>query len=83
MISLVICHQRCYKIIDYIPHTVHFILMTHLFFNWKFVPLNSPYLFPPSTPAPLATICFFSVSMTLFLCCYVCSLVMFFSFHMK
>ena len=30
--------QRYYIVIDYILHTVHFILVTHLFCNWKFVP---------------------------------------------
>ena len=46
--------------------------------NWKFVPLNLPHLFLSSpTPFPLATTCFFSVSMTLFLFCYVCSFVLF------
>ena len=34
-------------IIDYIPHTVHFIPVAHLFWDWKFVPLNLPYLFFP------------------------------------
>ena len=32
--------QRYYMIIDYIPHAVHFTLMTHLFWNWKILPLN-------------------------------------------
>ena len=46
MISLVtICHiQRYYIITDCLPHTVHFIPMTHLFCNWKSVPLNLPHL---------------------------------------
>ena len=35
---------------------------------------------PPLHPSPLATTCMFSVSMTLFLFCYVCSLVLFFVF---
>ena len=48
MISLVtICHHT--KILHYfwlyIPHTVHFIPMTHLLCNWKFVPLNLCHLF--------------------------------------
>ena len=30
---------------DYIPHTVHFIPMTHLFCNWKLIPLNLLHLF--------------------------------------
>ena len=45
--------------------------MTHLFCNWKFVPLNLPYFFfPPSfPPSPLATTYSFSVSLTHF--CFV------------
>ena len=45
MLSLVtICHiQRYYIITDCLPHTVHFIPMTHLFCNWKSVPLNLPH----------------------------------------
>ena len=34
---------RYCTVTDYIPHTVHFIPVTHLFCNWKFVP-NLPYL---------------------------------------
>ena len=45
-------------VIDYIPHTVRFIPMTHLFCNWKLVPLKSPspisFLSPP---LPLVTTC--------------------------
>ena len=32
--------QRYYIIIGYIPHTMHFIAVIHLFCNFKFVPLN-------------------------------------------
>ena len=35
-----IWHQIYYNAIDCMPHAVHFIPMTHLFCNWKFVPLN-------------------------------------------
>ena len=61
-----------YNIIDSVSHCVHFILITHLFCNWKFVPLNLPHLFHPSCllSSPLATICLLSVSMDLFLFCY-------------
>ena len=41
-----ICHHS--KILHnycYIPHTVHFIPMNHLFHNWKSVPLKLPHLF--------------------------------------
>ena len=41
-----------YIIIDNIPHLVHFISMTHLFCNWKFVPLNFPLLFLSSPHSP-------------------------------
>ena len=44
--------QRYYTIINCIPHTVHFITVTHLFCNWKFVPLNIPPLFLPSPYLP-------------------------------
>ena len=50
-ISLVtICHQSYYNIIDYIPHVAHFIPVTHLFCNWKFIPHTlpkSPYFTHP------------------------------------
>ena len=39
-----------YKGTMYVPYTVH--TMTHLFYNWKFVPLNLPHLFLFS-PQPL------------------------------
>ena len=32
--------------VDCIPHSVRLILVTHLFCNWKFIPLNLSYLFP-------------------------------------
>ena len=46
---------RYYNIIDYIPWAVHFISMTHLFYNWKFVPSNHPHLFHPFPPIPLCS----------------------------
>ena len=66
-----VCHQRYYRVIDYIPHIVQFITMTHLFCNWKFVPLNLPYFFFPLSfpPSPRATTYSFSVSLTHF--CFV------------
>lgn len=39
-----------YYIIDYIPHAVHFITMTHLFHNWEFVLLNLPHLLHSNPP---------------------------------
>ena len=35
-----------YNIIGPISHAVHFSPMTHSLCNWKYVPLNLPYLFP-------------------------------------
>jgi len=46
--------QRQDIIIDDIPHTIHFVTMTHLSCNWKRAPLNLPYLFlssPHSLPS--------------------------------
>ena len=66
--------QRYYIIIDCIPHTVHFKAMSHLFCNWKFL---------PQSPTPVShlpwpfLLCFFSISMTLFLFSYVCPFVLF------
>ena len=40
-----ICHQISYTTIDCMPHAVHFIPVTHLFCNWKFVPLNFSLLY--------------------------------------
>ena len=59
-----VTRQRYYIIIDYIPHTVHFIQVTHLFCNWKFLPLYFlPFslIFPPLS-SPLAITCLFSLS---------------------
>ena len=51
-------------VINCIAHVVHFIFVTHLFFNQKFVPLNLPHLFlfsppthspPPPTQQPLGS----------------------------
>ena len=54
-ISLVkICHHTKIIIIDCIPHTIYFIPVTHLVYNWEFVPLNLPHLFLSSPhPSPL------------------------------
>ena len=64
-ISLItICHiQRYYIITDYIPYTVHFISMAHLFCNWKFVPQSpspiSLLLPPPLQMVGILTNCIF------------------------
>ena len=61
------------------PHTIHFVPITHVFCNWKLVPLNLPHLFHSFPhPSPQTLTFLFSLSMTLFLSCYVCSLVLFF-----
>ena len=51
-------------IIGYIPNTVHFISVTHLFCSWKSVPPNLPIHCPSSDPSPLKTTCMFSASKT-------------------
>jgi len=74
---ITVCHQRHYISIDYIPHIVHFISMTHLHCSWKCVPLSQPHsflTFPLPSLSPLANTYLFSV--TLF--CYVCSFVLYF-----
>ena len=61
MISQVtICHRtkRHYIIIDYILHTVHIILVTHLFCNLKFEPLYSTYFSPPPNSLPSSNLLF-------------------------
>ena len=64
--------QRYYIITGCIPHAMHFTAVTHLFCNWKFVLLNLLHLFHLSpTPSPLETTYLFSVSMSLFLFCYI------------
>ena len=42
--------QSYYKVVDCISHAVSFIPISHLFCNWKFVPL--PHLFHSSPPNP-------------------------------
>ena len=65
--------QRYYVMIDFIPRIVHFIPVTHLFCNLKFLLLKFPHLFLfsliPLIPSHLAATCLFSVSVTLF--CFV------------
>ena len=46
-------HSRYCIVIDYSPYTVHFILLTPLFFSWHFVYLNRPHLF--AFPNPLSS----------------------------
>ena len=53
--------------------------MTHLFCSWEFVPINFSHLFHSSPYTPfLAITCLLSVSMNLFLFCYVSSFDFFF-----
>ena len=51
--------------------TTREVLMTHLFHNWKCLPLILPHLFLSGNPFPLANTCLFSESMTL-LCLLIC-----------
>ena len=45
--------------------------------------ISLTYFSPPLTPSPLTTTCLFSVSIALFLFCYICSFVLFFRFHIQ
>ena len=48
--------QRYYTSIHSIPHMTWVVSMTHLFRNWKFIPLNLPHLvlwFPTAHPSPI------------------------------
>jgi len=78
-VSLVtVCHHaKILCIIASISHPVHFIPATQLFCKWKFVLLHlpHPFLSSPCPPPSLTTTCLFSVSMTQFPFCYVCSFV--------
>ena len=47
--------QRYYITINSVPHTVHLIPVLHLFYNWKFVPLNLPHIFISSLRFTLET----------------------------
>ena len=38
-------YKNITQLLTVFPHTGHFILITHLFCSWKFVPLNHPHLF--------------------------------------
>ena len=59
--------------IDYIPHLVHRIRVTHIFCSWKFVPVNLPHgflssLHPLPSGNPLFVLCIYnSVSVLLYL----------------
>ena len=46
--------NKAVTVTDCIPHTVHFVPMTHLLCNWKFTPPNFPHLFlssPTTVPS--------------------------------
>ena len=66
-----------------VPRTLHSIPVTHIFCHRKFVPSNLSHLFVSSSPYHSGHPCLFSVSMTLFLFCIVCSFVLFFRFHIQ
>ena len=67
--------QRYCIDIGYIPCTVHFIPLTHLFCKWKFVPLNLSQLFLfSSTPLPSGKgffLCIYN-SVSVLFCLYTC-----------
>ena len=62
MISLVSnCHHI--KILHnywHTPHTVYFIPVIHLFYNWKFIPLHLPHLFLSTSSSTLVIISIFN-----------------------
>ena len=67
--------ERYCLVIDYIPHTVPFILETTLIFcNWKFIPLNLTHIFftplPQSKQAATCFILYNSCSFLLYLFIY-------------
>ena len=66
-----------YYIIIHTPHTVHFITVIYLSYNWKFIPLKLSHLSHSSTQHLPSDSHLFSVSMTLFLFCYICSCILF------
>ena len=70
-----------HSIIVYSPSAVPYVTMTCLFYNWEFVPLKILHPHTPQTISSPAIISFFSsVSMNLFLFCFICSCVLFFRF---
>ena len=68
--------QRYYIVIDYIPDIVHFIPMTHLLCNWKFVPLDLPHLFIfsfiPLSSGTHMLVLFIHQSVSVLLCLFIC-----------
>ena len=62
IIPVTICHHTNRWVIDYIPQTVHLLLMTHLFCKWNFVSL-SPWI--SSSCSPLVTTLSITVSVLL------------------
>ena len=72
--------QRYYSITEYIPHVVYFILMTHLYCNWKSVPLTLHLLHSTyhlrQSPFLLCLCCF-----PFFICCFLDSIYKLKSLH--
>ena len=66
------------QFIDYIPSAVYYPLITYLLYNWRFYHL-APLAFSPIPLfiSSLATTSLFSLSMDLFLFCYICSFAFF------
>ena len=75
---ITIFHLSYYYIIDYISYAVHYLALTYLFYNWKFLPFNLLRIFWLSSHAPficqfpahnlLLPGCFCSVSFVHLLC---------------
>ena len=59
------------KAISMVTHTVHFIRVTHLFWNWKLVALKVPHLFIPYPPNRLFILYIFK-SVSALLCLLIC-----------
>ena len=75
--------QKYYVTSDYISYSICYIPVSHLFCNWKFVPLfPSPLLLTSPPPIPSGNH-LLSVPMILFLFCHVSSFILYFRFHVE
>ena len=73
-------HSRYCIVIDYFPYTVHFILLTPLFFSWNFVLIFLIYLLSLIL-FPQATTCLFSECITVSLFSFFMFVHLFVRFH--
>lgn len=81
---IIICYHTKteYIVFDHFPHTVHFMLMIHLFCSWKLVPLHPPtpqltssIPLPPQLPLQQPQACFhIYASVTVLICLFICCL---------